>query len=110
MSLVTAARSTAPPRARHSASTRAVLPDPTGPPMPTWRRPARAWSLITIPSCYYYGSIGVRDAELPEERGGVLRHLLVRQRPVDVGRAPMGLLLERDHPPGFREGGQGLAE
>src|SRR5919198_3840127 len=51
MSLVTAARSTAPSRARHSASTSAVLPDPTGPPMPTWRRPARAWSLITLPPC-----------------------------------------------------------
>ena len=54
--------------------------------------------------------VGVRGTAPSEERGGIPRHLRVHQRPVDVGGAPMGLLLDRDHPPGFREGGQGFAE
>ena len=41
------------------------------------------------------------DLQVSQQRGGVVGHLLVRERAIGVGRAPVPLLLERDHLPGL---------
>src|SRR3954451_23019829 len=102
MSLVTTPRDSRSPSARHSAATSAVLPEPTGPPMPTRSGPASRvrcacgswlWSpLINSPP----GQGSRREqghlaAALPlgeqiEERIAVVRQL----RPGTGGRAGRG--------------------
>jgi hypothetical protein len=48
--------------------------------------------------------VGVLDAEVAQERGGVVGPVLDGQRAVDVGGVPVRLLLDRDDLPGLGEG------
>jgi len=43
--------------------------------------------------------VRVVDPEVLEHRGGVVRHLLVGDRAIGVGRMPMSLLVDGDHLP-----------
>ena len=44
--------------------------------------------------------VGCLDPEVLRQRGRVVGHLLIRERAVDVGRAPVALLFDGDHLPG----------
>ena len=52
----------------------------------------------------------VLDLELPEEFGGVVRHLLVLKRAVDVGRVSVSLLLDGNDLAGLGKAREDLAK
>jgi hypothetical protein len=54
--------------------------------------------------------VGMFDSDVPQQSGRVVRHLRGGQWAIDVGRAPMGLLLDGDNLPGLGQGRQHLAE
>ena len=54
--------------------------------------------------------IRVAHAELLEQRGGVVRHLLEGEGPIDVGRVAVALLFGRDHVVRARQLWQDCAE
>jgi len=43
--------------------------------------------------------VGLLDPEVREQRDGIIGHLLVGERPINVGGVPMGLLLDGDDLP-----------
>jgi len=54
-------------------------------------------------------NVGVVDLKVTDQGRRVVGHLLVRERPIDVGGMPMSLQLDRDHPPGLGQPGQDRA-
>ena len=54
--------------------------------------------------------VGLRDVQIPQECGRVLRQELEVQRAVDVGRAAVGLQLHTDHLPPLDQARQQLAK
>jgi hypothetical protein len=54
--------------------------------------------------------VGAVDVQMRQQRPGVVGRLLEAERPVDIRRVPVALLLERDDLPGAGERRQDLAE
>jgi hypothetical protein len=54
--------------------------------------------------------VGLVDVQVTDQRRGVVGHLLIGERAIDVGRTPVPLLLGRDHPPRLRQPGQDRAD
>ncbi len=50
--------------------------------------------------------VSLFDLELPEECGGVVRQLLIGERPINVGRVPVSLLFNGGDLPGRGQGRQ----
>src|SRR3954454_22944291 len=43
--------------------------------------------------------VSLRDLQLAQQRGGIIRRTFERDRPTAIGRAPVALLFERDDSP-----------
>src|SRR2546421_12302301 len=109
MSLVTTARRSSAPSARHSAATSAVLPDPTGPPIPMRRArvPESSAGCGSTSGCGWVCVLsGRKETHLPggvDLGGDVGQRCAVRGQ---VGRGPVGGARGRDRLAGVGQAGE----